>query len=90
MKTFGSAIAIQTHGPDRVEDFEATLIEARTRVSRSIVETMKALSYLGYKVDPESIETAEEQREDTYVITFTMKGQQTVPLWRRLWKAVRA
>lgn len=90
MKTFGGAIAIQTKGPDAVEDFEETLLEAKDRVSQSIVEQMKALVLLGYRVDAGTVAVVEEQREETYTILWKMRAEQTVPMWRRVWKAVRA
>ena len=84
MKTFGHAIAIQTSGPDAVEDFEKSLGQARDMVSRSIVKSMEACHVLGYDIDIDSVKVDEEQREDTYVITWRMQGRQTKRLWRRL------
>ncbi len=88
-KTFGHAIAIQTSGPDAVEDFEKTLGQARDMVSRSIVQSIKACHALGYDIDVDSVKVVEEQREDTYVLTWRMQGRQTVPLWRRLIRKFR-
>lgn len=90
MKTFGQSIAIQTSGPDAVEDFDETLGKARDMLSRNISESLKMLHTLGYAVDVDTVKVTEEQREDTFVLSWTLEARQTVPLWRRLWKAVRA
>lgn len=90
MKTFGHSIAIQTSGPDAVEDFEETLGQARDMAARSISESMKACHYLGYRIDPDTVTVDEWQEPDRYIIRWRMMGEQTVPLLKRLWKAVRA
>ena len=90
MRTFGSAFAISTSGPDAVEDFGVALGQVRDVLRRHVLDTMMVCHYLGYRMDEASLEVNEVQEDEAYVVSWTMQGQQTVPLWRRIWKAVRA
>lgn len=89
--TFGWSIAIQTEGRDAVEDRDEAIDKGRVRLARYFSEQfIRAMTTLGYDLDAETYDYFERQEDDWYVIGFTIEGRQTVPLWRRLWKALRA
>lgn len=88
---FGQAIAVQTAGPDAVEDRDEAIREVRLRLARYFSEQfIRSMTTLGYDLDGDTYDYFERQEDDKYVIGFTIEGRQTVPLWRRLWRAVRA
>ena len=89
MRTFGRSLAIQTSGPDAVEDVEATERKAQGSLLRLFSEHVKQLHTLGYRIDPDSFEPFRREEADRILIGYTVKAQQTIPMLRRILQAVR-
>lgn len=84
MKTFGQAIAIQTTGPNAVEDIESARTDAQRLLARAQYEQMKRLQTLGYEIDVDTFETGSGVYEDHETFWYSFGARQTRGLWERI------
>lgn len=89
MKTFGRYIAIQTGGPDSVEDIESTEADVKKNLSYTMFEQMKVAQVLGYEIDADSVKSHREVHEDHILIGYEFSARQTRGLIERIVWAIK-
>lgn len=89
MKTFGKVIAIQTSGPDAVEELDEARAEVEQRLSRHQAQTFSTLHILGYEVDVDTYQTTYDFEEDRILIGWLVQARQTRNLIQRILWAVK-
>ena len=91
-RPYGHTVAIETRGPDAVEDLNVAISRASDAVARNMMETMKALRVVGVDLDIDSIGVlhVEPTEEDSrYLISWKAIGYQRRNLIQRIIWAVK-
>lgn len=90
-RVYGHTVAIETRGPDAVEDLDKAIAEASERLSRNMVQTMYMLSAQGINLnigEADILHVKPTEEDSRYLISWKAIGRQRRNLIQRLiWAA---